>query len=358
MKTTDYYWILFAGVLCISGYIAVEYVVNGAFFSGFPLDDSWIHAQFAHNVALGNGFIYTGTEQTPGDTSPLWVFLVAGAFRVFGESHVILEIRVLSCVAYLLTGVMTAATVYNVTGNRRFGLISGIAVICLYDLIWAGNSGMETSLFSLLIMTAFWSYLNDIRRLSIRTGVLFGLAALTRPEATILFGFSILDVVFAKSLKGDEAAVKRSFVRRLFEQWRAVLAFIILLIPFMIYCRFATGHLFPNTYYAKGGGLHIFAPFYGYISRFYFVLFGANPILFALACAGIYAMIRRAERYPRRMFIYFFLLFPLIGSVASATDIVRRYFFSFLPLMIPPAMIGSVQSPRARQVERIGAGLK
>ena len=44
---------------------------------GFPLDDSWIHLQFARNVATGWGFSYNPGEPTPGSTAPLWTLLLA-----------------------------------------------------------------------------------------------------------------------------------------------------------------------------------------------------------------------------------------------------------------------------------------
>ena len=37
---------------------------------GFPLDDSWIHAQFARNLALGNGFSYNPGVPVSGSTAP------------------------------------------------------------------------------------------------------------------------------------------------------------------------------------------------------------------------------------------------------------------------------------------------
>ena len=106
------------------------------------------------------------------------------------------------------------------------------------------------------------------------------------------------------------------------------------------YCWFTARQLFPNTYYSKGGGLHVIAPFYLYASYFYAVFVSANPFLFLLACVGVIVIVRNPERYPKKYFVYFLLLFPVIGTFASATVLTRRYFFSFLPVFLPPAMIG------------------
>src|SRR5208283_5347141 len=85
---------------------------------------------------------------------------------------------------------------------------------------------------------------------------------------------------------------------------------------------------------------HIITPFYAFITYFYSVFISANPVLFILACIGLYVMMRYSGRYPKKFFIYFFLFFPLIGTFTSATSLTRRYFFPFMPLLMPPAMIG------------------
>ena len=217
MKRTDYVWIVLAGIAWLVVFLLAERTINGSLFSGFPLDDSWIHAQFAHNLAQGNGFSYTGAEQTPGDTSPLWVLIIAAVFSMFGEFHAILEIRLLSGMAYLLTGLVTAVAVYKTTGKRPLGLLAGIIVMSLSDMIWEGSAGMETAFFSFMTMAALWSYHCDRNRISVRTGMLFGLAALTRPEASLLF---ILILVDTSSAPTPRSADHRGSSRNFKVYWR------------------------------------------------------------------------------------------------------------------------------------------
>ena len=38
----------------------------------FPLDDSWIHMQFARNLAEGRGFAYNPGVPVSGSTAPPW----------------------------------------------------------------------------------------------------------------------------------------------------------------------------------------------------------------------------------------------------------------------------------------------
>src|SRR5688500_8717677 len=71
-------------VVCGLGYLAVEaYLVGGRL--GFPLDDSWIHLQFARSLAAGEGLAYNPGEQVAGSTSPLWSALLSLLFLLPGD---------------------------------------------------------------------------------------------------------------------------------------------------------------------------------------------------------------------------------------------------------------------------------
>ena len=52
----------------------------------FTTDDAFIHFQFARNLANGRGFSYNSDEPTYGDTSPLWVFMLAGTGRLLAAT--------------------------------------------------------------------------------------------------------------------------------------------------------------------------------------------------------------------------------------------------------------------------------
>jgi hypothetical protein len=53
--------------------------------AGFPLDDSWIHFQFARNLAEGHGFSYNPGAAVAGSTAPLWTLLLAALFAGAGS---------------------------------------------------------------------------------------------------------------------------------------------------------------------------------------------------------------------------------------------------------------------------------
>ena len=70
-------WIILSTLpgLALAAYYELE--ARAVTAPGFPLDDAWIHAQFARNLATGHGFSYTGDQWVAGSTAPAWTPLLA-----------------------------------------------------------------------------------------------------------------------------------------------------------------------------------------------------------------------------------------------------------------------------------------
>src|SRR6185295_13480057 len=66
---------------------------------GLPLDDGWIHLQFARNLAQGRGLSYNPGELVTGSTAPLWTALLALLFPL--PRGVILWTKLLGMLLYL-----------------------------------------------------------------------------------------------------------------------------------------------------------------------------------------------------------------------------------------------------------------
>src|SRR5438876_5451656 len=103
--------VVVAAVLPLSLYLLREHAIAGAV--SFPLDDSWIHLQFARNLAEGAGFAYNPGVPVAGSTAPLWTLLL-GAGRA---------------------------------GAR----VAGVALLWAGPVAWGALAGMEVSLAALLV---------------------------------------------------------------------------------------------------------------------------------------------------------------------------------------------------------------
>src|SRR5512146_204045 len=64
-------------------YLTAEHRMNPNY--GFSLDDSWIHAVFARNLATGHGYTFNPHETVSASTAPLYTFLLAGWYLLAGE---------------------------------------------------------------------------------------------------------------------------------------------------------------------------------------------------------------------------------------------------------------------------------
>ncbi|HEY4597226.1 MAG TPA: hypothetical protein VIJ02_12565, partial [Thermoanaerobaculia bacterium] len=193
--------LLLAGlVACLRYFLAEVARLKGGL--GFPLDDSWIHLQFARNLAHGAGLSYNPGEFVTGSTAPLWTALLAVLFLLPGS--VLLWAQLLGAVLYL-AGIDATWRL-----SRELGLGEGLSALAAALtlatswLVWSALSGMEIPLFILLSLWGMILHLRERReraapgRLPLSAGVL-AVGALARPEGILLLALAFLDrlLVFA-----------------------------------------------------------------------------------------------------------------------------------------------------------------
>jgi len=152
----------------------------------YVTDDTYIHLQYARHLAQGQGLVFNPGERVYGCTSPLWVALIADG------------------IAFGLDGLAVARTLGFAATLASVGLFLQLlrrtlrtpAVRVAGTLAWAGHawmlrwsmSGMETPLAVALILAGFVAFTEGKQwgARPVRTGSLWALAALTRPEAALL----------------------------------------------------------------------------------------------------------------------------------------------------------------------------
>ncbi|MCP4250331.1 MAG: hypothetical protein GY778_25085, partial [bacterium] len=126
------------------------YVFSGVL--ALPLDDSWIHLQFARHLATGHGLAYdtaadgTGGRWISGSTAPLWTALLALAFVLPGTP--VLWAKALGIGFFLWTVLATdrlAAELGLGSGLRR---LASVMTAATHWLTWSALSGMEVVLFA------------------------------------------------------------------------------------------------------------------------------------------------------------------------------------------------------------------
>ncbi len=268
LEGEDWPWL--ASLLLVGCLVLGAFALNAQRFTegqgGVPLDDAWIHFQFARNLARGDGLSFNPGHPTSGSTAPLWTLLLAAVYIVGGRFPVTGQL--LSGVCYLALLVATYALGKRLTGRRWTAWLAGAVVAANGRLAWAGLSALETCLFAALSMWAIGAHLSDwtVARYRPRTAILFGLAALSRPEGYLLFALAMLDFSGrvwrqlgedADSKAGSGSRVASHIGRRAYLTLRRallpVILFAAIVLPYLLFSLRTSGHLLPNTYHAKAG---------------------------------------------------------------------------------------------------------
>jgi hypothetical protein len=275
--------LLAAAALLIAGFsVFYEYRVLG--YVGPTLDDTFIHLRFSWNIAHGHGFSFNPGQPLPGTTSPLWVSLFV-PFAFWSREFLVVCSLVASALSYAATGVLAYVLAGRLGLTKGLDLVAGALVITNGRVLWAGLSGMETDLFAALSLLAFIVYLGQLQRGRVTwvCGAVFGLASIARPEGYMLFLGALCHYLIVSYTQGGGIRPAR-LLRSL--PWTAVLAYMIIVSPYMIFSMATIHHPLPSTFLAKHTEWGQHRVTYLYYSALYFWLDNpAAAIFLVLAVA-------------------------------------------------------------------------
>lgn len=205
------------------------------------IDDAYITFRYAENIASGQGFVYNPGEHVLGTTTPLYALLLAGITKLL---HAPLP-SVGLVVASLADGV-TAALVYvqvaHVTKERIAATLAAVTFALVPASIFYAQSGMETSLFTCLLIMCCWRYLLGD---SVGWAIAGALAVLTRPEALLLIILLLLHDVWLNHRQ-----------RLSVLPWRPLLIIIAICAPWLLFSTIYFGKPLPQSIIAKSGDVY------------------------------------------------------------------------------------------------------
>jgi arabinofuranosyltransferase len=154
---------------------------------GYSLDDSWIYATMARNVATGHGFSFNPDEPVAGSTGPLYTFVLALFYFLFRE--VVWSAKVFGILCQIGSAVAIYAAVRRMTpGTPGIALWAGVVAGTAPALVWGALSGMEISCYILVVSLGILFYVRGRTLLAV---FVWSLGVWLRPDGLFLVALAV-----------------------------------------------------------------------------------------------------------------------------------------------------------------------
>lgn len=299
-----------------------------------PLDDTYIHFQYARQLATGHPYLYNDSDEpTSGATSFLYSPLLAVGYGIGFRGLALGYWAVgLGALCYILSAGLIYAMI--ATETRLSRLIAGMVAMAFLlsgPFIWAALSGMETLLFTATILATLYAYHCQRWNMAL---LMASWAALARPEGAVI-ALSVWVAVLWET--------------RRWSWWYVFPVVAVLLQPiinlFVAGSASATGNqaksILYNTTIPTSERLTTVVDYYGRIWREW--LTGANPVdghylptvLFLLAL--VYALMESWQSFSHRRVLPAFLALAWLIIISGGIATLETAFWHFkryqLPLM-------------------------
>ncbi|MHB8624862.1 MAG: hypothetical protein ACYDBJ_00510 [Aggregatilineales bacterium] len=167
-------------------YLSVALNASGGHTLMLPLDDAYIHFQYARQLANGQPFHYIpGDPTTSGGTSLLYPALLTVGYRLgFQADRLAWWAVFIGALAWIGSAwLMFRLVTLNERVPVRVGAIVALAFTLSGGIDWAFMSGMETGLTIFSILLTLWYCARDQFRAAV---VAACAAALIRPEGVVI----------------------------------------------------------------------------------------------------------------------------------------------------------------------------
>ena len=164
-----------------------------------PLDDTYIHCQYARSIAENHPLRYSSPEDniTTGATSLLYILLLSVGYSLGFTGNGLLVFALILNFVFLFFGVLSAYHLGKNLKSSMAGIISAVLIIFCPALLWGLWSGMEVTLVaSLLLLTLYRLSEEDY----ISSCFFATCLALSRPEGWVASGI-IVFYILLKSVK-------------------------------------------------------------------------------------------------------------------------------------------------------------
>lgn len=243
---------------------AVILLLHSRLYFNYTSDDAYISYRYARNLSDGLGLVWNPGEHVEGYSNYLWVVMLGGLHRAGAD--VVLSGRWLGfglgAVVLVATYVLSTRLLEGVAG-RAAGLTAVLLLAAAGPFALWSTAGLETSLFALLIVGAALLHVREsggresgdalAERGVPFSGAVWGVAALTRPDAPLLFAVSAVFKIGGVIALAGSGASRDRVLRDVLWLLAWVGGFALVFAPYFLWRYTTYDYAFPNTYYAKVG---------------------------------------------------------------------------------------------------------
>ncbi|MHB8626534.1 MAG: ArnT family glycosyltransferase [Aggregatilineales bacterium] len=150
-----------------------------------PLDDAYIHFQYARQMAEGHPFTYNTVDgPTSGATSLIYVPLLAVGYKIgFTGLALAYWAMGIGVGSFLLSAWLIYRLIREAGGSRLISSLLMFTFVFNGAFVWHALSGMETTLFVFSVLWCLYTYQTGKWRAAVWAGVL---VALVRPEGAFV----------------------------------------------------------------------------------------------------------------------------------------------------------------------------
>lgn len=216
-KSSFRYAVLFAGALFLAKAIFLATAsIRGLGITTWIIDDTFIIARVARNIALGFGFSYDFTHATTG-APPMWTYITALNHLIFPSVEWAMKATFIETTFFAsLATLVVFKIAKKITDNNAAAWIAFILSSLTANAFLQAMNGMDTSLFTLGIVMAVAMYLGIGRPKNwsdgwwaAAIGFVAGFTSLVRGDGIFMIGtIGLLELIAIAKLTGD-ARTKR-----------------------------------------------------------------------------------------------------------------------------------------------------
>ena len=192
-------------------------------------DDAYITYRYAHNIALGRGFVYNPGEHVLGTTTPLYTLLLAALSLIWPD---------IPSLSIVLSGLSWGAAVLLLYAigrkahNAWVGLLA--AAFLALDALINNAISMETCFYIALGLLALYLHMREHPHWS---AFIAALAFLTRWDGILIISALLL----------------AEFIRTRRLPWSMAVVWAVIAAPWLLFSQLYFGSIFPNSFFAKMG---------------------------------------------------------------------------------------------------------